>query len=207
MRKNPHNLYWVTGADGAEDWFVSTRTPRSASRFYEDYIGIDKNNATAELVLSNIELPKFESGSPPCWLSLNDLQALGFKVLNPEPGLSTVTLGNRTFSEGYFEMRSGQVTGSPQQRGRRSRQCGLDVQEDRTYGDRRQAAWRIGGWRAQRTTHAGTLLVRERAGSGQEPIYNRLATRNRLPVYLPGRECPAKNPSAGVQVRPSRNGY
>jgi hypothetical protein len=104
VRKNPHNLYWVTGADGAEDWFVSTRTPRSASRFYEDYIGIDKNNATAELVLSNIELPKFESGSPPCWLSLNDLQALGFKVLNPEPGLSTVTLGNRTFSEGYFEM-------------------------------------------------------------------------------------------------------
>jgi hypothetical protein len=38
------------------------------------------------------------------WLSLNNLQALGFKVLNPELGVSTVRLGNRTFSEGYFEM-------------------------------------------------------------------------------------------------------
>jgi hypothetical protein len=64
---------------------------------------MDKNDATAELVLSNIELPEFECRSPPCWLSLNDLQALGFKVLNSEPGLSTVTLGNRIFSEGYFE--------------------------------------------------------------------------------------------------------
>ena len=104
MKKNSYHLYWVTDADGAEDWFVAARTPRSASRFYEDYIGMDKNDATAELVLSNIELPEFECGSPPCWLSLNDLQTLGFKVLNPEPGLSTVTLGNRTFSEGYFEM-------------------------------------------------------------------------------------------------------
>jgi len=32
--------------------------------FYEDYIGMDKNDATAELVLSNIELPEFECGSP-----------------------------------------------------------------------------------------------------------------------------------------------
>jgi hypothetical protein len=47
---------------------------------------------------------------------------------------------------------------------------------------------------AQRTTHAGTLLVQERAGSGQGPIHNRLATCNRLPVHLPGGECPAKNP-------------
>jgi hypothetical protein len=38
-------------------------------------------------------------------------------------------------------------------------------------------------------------LVRERAGSGQGPIYNRLATRNRLPVHLPGGECPGKNPA------------
>jgi hypothetical protein len=94
----------VTDADGAEDWFVAARTPRSASRFYEDYIGMGKDDATAELVLNNIELPECACGSPPCWLSLNDLQAFGFKVLNPEPGLSTVTLGNRTFSEGYFEM-------------------------------------------------------------------------------------------------------
>jgi hypothetical protein len=46
----------------------------------------------------------------------------------------------------------------------------------------------------QRTTHAGTLLVQERAGSGQGPIHNRLATRNRLPVHLPRGKCPAKNP-------------
>jgi len=52
-------------------------------RFFEDYVGMDKNDATAELVLSNIEPPEFECGSPPCWLSLNDLEALGFKVLNP----------------------------------------------------------------------------------------------------------------------------
>jgi hypothetical protein len=50
------------------------------------------------------ELPKFECGSPPCWLSLNDLQAHGFKVLNPQPVQSTVNLGNGTLSEGYFEM-------------------------------------------------------------------------------------------------------
>jgi hypothetical protein len=63
---------------------------------------MDKNDATAELILSNIELPEFECESPP--LSLNHLQALGLKVLNPEPGLSMVTVGNRTFSGGYFEM-------------------------------------------------------------------------------------------------------
>lgn len=104
MKKNLCHLYWVTDAEGAEDWFVAARTPRSASRFYEDFIGMEKNDATAELVLSNIELPELECGTPPCWLSHKDLLALGFKILNPEPGLSTVTLGNRTFSEGYFEM-------------------------------------------------------------------------------------------------------
>ena len=104
MKKNPYHLYWVTDGEGAEDWFVAARTPRSASRFYEEYIGMDKNDATAELVLSNIELPEFECGEPPCWLSLKDLQVLGFKVLNPESGHSTVSLGNRVFSEGYFEM-------------------------------------------------------------------------------------------------------
>jgi len=163
MKKNPH-LYWVTDADGAEDWFVAAPTPRSASRFYEDYIGMDKNDATAELVLSNIELPEYECGSPPCWLSLNDLQALGFTVLNPEPGLLTVTLGNRTFSEGYFEMlRSGRHM-------------------------------RVHCWFGKGQARAIDLFN------------NRLATRNRLPDHLPGRECPAKNPSAGVQGRPSRNG-
>ena len=83
---------------------MAARTPRSASRFYEEYIGMDKNDATAELVLSNIELPEFECGEPPCWLSVKDLQFLGFKVLNVESGHSTVSLGNRVFSEGYFEM-------------------------------------------------------------------------------------------------------
>jgi hypothetical protein len=65
---------------------------------------MEKNDATAELVLSNIELPELECGTPPCWLSHKDLQALGFKILNSEPGLSTVSLGNRIFSEGYFEI-------------------------------------------------------------------------------------------------------
>jgi hypothetical protein len=81
----------------------------------------------------------------PCWLSLNDLQTLGFKVLSTEPGLSKVTLGNRTFSEGNFEMllrAGGKIT--QQSRPRMSR-YGLDVQESPTSGDRVQAAWRIGG--------------------------------------------------------------
>jgi hypothetical protein len=103
MKKNPYHLYWVTDEDGAEDWFVAARTPRSAARFYEDYIGMDKNEATAELVLRNIDHGELECGTPPCWLSLNDLKSLGFTVLSSEPGLSAVALGNRTFREGYFE--------------------------------------------------------------------------------------------------------
>jgi hypothetical protein len=54
---------------------------------------METNDATAELVLSNIELPEPECGAPPCRLGLEDLQALDFDILNPEPGLSTVSLG------------------------------------------------------------------------------------------------------------------
>jgi hypothetical protein len=103
MKKNSCELYWVTDLEGAEDWFVAARTPRSASRFYEDYICIERNHATAELVLSDIDLPP-ECGAPPCWLSVKDLRALGFTILNPESGFSTVSMGNRVFSEGCFDM-------------------------------------------------------------------------------------------------------
>ena len=47
---------------------------------------------------------------------------------------------------------------------------------------------------AQRTTHAGTLLVREKAGLGHGPIYNRFGDPQPYARPPAGRECPAKSP-------------
>src|SRR5260370_38856644 len=55
--KQAYNLYWVTTEDHGEDWFVFARTPRSAAKSHEDYIGYEPGDASARQVLKDVHLP------------------------------------------------------------------------------------------------------------------------------------------------------
>lgn len=45
-------LYWVTTQEGAEDWFVVANNARAACRFFEEYEGFARGDASAERVLA-----------------------------------------------------------------------------------------------------------------------------------------------------------
>jgi hypothetical protein len=51
MKNKPlWKLYWVTTLDHDEDWFVVSRSARSARSFFEQYEGYDSDYAESELV-------------------------------------------------------------------------------------------------------------------------------------------------------------
>ncbi len=72
------NLYWVTTDDHDEDWFILARLILRA--------GTDP-------------IP----GPKPRHAQLEDLQMLGFEILNPDPNGRCVRRKGRTFLEGHLE--------------------------------------------------------------------------------------------------------
>jgi hypothetical protein len=100
--KQAYNLYWVTTEDHGEDWFVFARTPRSAAKSHEDYIGYEPGDASALQVLKDVHLPRFESERPPYCASIDDLKQLGIEVVEPEPHQRHVSLGGDPLAVGCF---------------------------------------------------------------------------------------------------------
>ena len=101
VKSSRTNLYWVTTEDHDEDWFILARTAQTARRFHTDYEGYEPDDAHAELILRAVEdqIP----GPIPRHAQLEDLQKVGFEVLNPDPNGRIVRLAGRTFVEGLLE--------------------------------------------------------------------------------------------------------
>ena len=77
------NLYWVTTDDHDEDWLILARTIRTAESYHTQYEGYEPGEARAELILRAGTDPI--PGPIPRHAQLEDLQMLGFEILNPDP--------------------------------------------------------------------------------------------------------------------------
>jgi len=100
----PHrivNLYWVTTDDHDEDWFILAKTTRAAESYHIQYEGYEPGDARAELILRTGADPI--PGPIPRHAQLEDLQTLGFEILNPDPNGRSVRRNGRTFLEGHLE--------------------------------------------------------------------------------------------------------
>src|SRR5260370_8009850 len=99
--KSVVNLYWVTTDDHDEDWFILARTSRTAESYHIQYEGYEPGDARAELILRAGTDPN--PGPIPRHAQLEDLQTLGFEILNPDPNGRCVRRNGRTFFEGHLE--------------------------------------------------------------------------------------------------------
>jgi len=95
------NLYWVATDDHDEDWFILARTARTAENYHVQYEGYAPGEARAELILRAGTEPIL--GSIPRHAQLEDLQVLGFEILNPDPNGRCVKRNGRIFLEGHLE--------------------------------------------------------------------------------------------------------
>ena len=95
------NLYWVTTDDHDEDWFILAKTTRAAESYHIRYEGYEPGDARAELILRTGADPI--PGPIPRHAQLEDLQKLGFEILNPDPNGRSVRRDGRTFLEGHLE--------------------------------------------------------------------------------------------------------
>ena len=95
------NLYWVTTDDHDEEWFILARTIRTAESYHIQYEGYEPGEARAELILCAGTDPI--PGPIPRHAQLEDLQILGFEILNPDPNGRCVRRNGRTFLEGHLE--------------------------------------------------------------------------------------------------------
>jgi len=100
-KESAANLYWVSTEDHDEDWFILSNSARTAEQFHIEYEGYEPGDAHAELVLTPQPIP--DGLELPRHAQIEDLIALGFEVLNPDPNGRTVKLGNRVFVEGHLE--------------------------------------------------------------------------------------------------------
>jgi hypothetical protein len=101
--KKPIHLYWVTTLDHDEDWFIFAKTSRSAASYHERYDGYDTGDARARLVIAQVQLPKYENGTPPCHAQIADLIALGFEVVGVDPHRRGVRFKGELYLEGELQ--------------------------------------------------------------------------------------------------------
>jgi hypothetical protein len=102
-RKSCVNLYWVTTLGHEEDWFIFAQTSRSAADYHEQYEGYDTHDATASLVIGQVESPQCEHGTPPCHARIADLIALGFEVVGAGSDQRGLRFKGKLYLEGYLE--------------------------------------------------------------------------------------------------------
>ena len=95
------NLYWITTDDHDEDWFMLAKTARAAESYHIQYEGYEPGDARAELILRTGANPI--PGPIPRHAQLEDLQKLGFEILNSDPNGRSVRRDGRTFLEGHLE--------------------------------------------------------------------------------------------------------
>ena len=107
------NLYWVTTDDHDEDWFILARTGRTAESYHIQYEGYEPGDARAELILRAATDPI--PGLIPRHAQLEDLQVLGFEILNPDPNGRCVRRNGRTFLEGHLESIVTELRGDAQE--------------------------------------------------------------------------------------------
>lgn len=102
-RRRCLHLYWVTTRDHDEDWFIVATNSRSARRFHEHYEGYNSGDATANLVLRNIDLQLREDEEPPIHVQTEHLKALGCVVVEITSRQRSVLCDQRYFVEGSME--------------------------------------------------------------------------------------------------------
>jgi len=107
------NLYWVTTDDHDEDWFILARTIRTAESYHIQYEGYEPGEARAELIL--FARADAIPGPIPRHAQLEDLQMLGFEILNPDPNGRCVRRNGRTFLEGHLESMVAEVRDDAQE--------------------------------------------------------------------------------------------
>ncbi|HUN85973.1 MAG TPA: hypothetical protein VMU48_16460 [Terracidiphilus sp.] len=103
IRASRLHLYWVTTPDRDEDWFIVAKTRRSAERFHDGYEGYNPGDATAELVLRDIDIKTSEHEIAPFHAQADHLAALGAMTSEVTPGQRAVLLAGRLFVEGHME--------------------------------------------------------------------------------------------------------
>jgi len=101
--KQQIKLYWCTTDDHDEDWFIFAESARQARAYHEDYEGYDKGDADSRLIVSNVTLKEFQSGTPPCHAQFQDLFQIGFQDAGTIPNRRGVRFDGEIFREGILE--------------------------------------------------------------------------------------------------------
>ena len=97
-------LFWVTTEDHGEDWFVVASNAEEASNFHEEQEGYDREDATAEMILTIPDGIAVDIG----WPSDEVLRSCGANLL--VDGLTRVVeIGGRKFCEGLMESTIGTI--------------------------------------------------------------------------------------------------
>ncbi len=103
INKQTVKLYWVTTADHDEDWFILAESARSARAYHEDYEGYGKGDARSRLIVSDVTLKEFMSGTPPCHAQFQDLFQIGFESTGAIPNRRRAGCNGEIFREGILE--------------------------------------------------------------------------------------------------------
>jgi hypothetical protein len=101
-------LYWVTTEDHDEDWFVVAANPHEAARCFEQNIGYDRGDATANKVLDVPPDMTIDPADPdwferwPGWPSDDGLITLGARFISHDSP-RVVVIAGQTYAEGTME--------------------------------------------------------------------------------------------------------
>jgi hypothetical protein len=101
--QRPVHLYWVTTDDHSEDWFIFAHRRRSAESYHENYEGYRTYDASARNVLTNVNLTEHVNGPLPRHAQVEDLQALGFEIVDSPKFGRAVRFRGELFAEGCME--------------------------------------------------------------------------------------------------------
>ncbi|HZL26069.1 MAG TPA: hypothetical protein VFC39_06020 [Acidobacteriaceae bacterium] len=102
-RKRIIKLYWVTTEDHGEDWFILATTRPSAASYHVLYEGYNIHDASARVIVANAHLASYVDGPPPCHAHIEDLEALGFEIVDGSSHQRVVRYKGETFVEGVIE--------------------------------------------------------------------------------------------------------
>lgn len=95
------SLYWIASVERRRDWLVFANTMASAAAHHRQESQCTIYSRHCRRILQRVAPFPFYSGEPPCYALWDDLEQLGFRLLNAPPGIQAVRLGITEFVEGY----------------------------------------------------------------------------------------------------------
>lgn len=99
--KKSVSLYWIASLERRSDWLVFALTMAKAAAYHRQESNFTIDSRHCHRVFQQVNPFPFYSGEPPCYALNDDLEQLGFRVLDAPGGIQAVRLGITDFVLGY----------------------------------------------------------------------------------------------------------